>query len=60
VNISRKAIIVGLLLLTIGACKEVQLNGPVTNADIFIELLNQPGLNTQSTQTSVSGDIISQ
>lgn len=59
-NIYRKATIVGLMLLTTAACKEVQLNGPVANASIFIDLLSQPGLNTQSTTTSVSGDTISE
>lgn len=40
------------------ACKEAQLGGPVGDADIFIDLLNQPGASFQKHKTTDRGDVI--
>ena len=45
-------IVATLVVLGVGACKEAQLGGPITNADIFIDLLTQPGASFQKQKTS--------
>jgi hypothetical protein len=55
-----RLLVIGLAFLGLSACKEVQLGGPVTNADIFIDLLNQPGASSQSLETTDRGNVIEQ
>lgn len=48
----------GLIAVAVCACKEVQLAGPVVKADVYIDLLNQPGASFQKLKTTDKFDVI--
>ncbi len=47
-----------LVALLASGCKEVQLAGPVADAEVVVDLLNQPGASYQKLRTTDRGDVI--
>jgi hypothetical protein len=49
-----------LVALLASGCKEVQLAGSVADAEVVVDLLNQPGASYQKLRTTDRGDVIRQ
>lgn len=47
----------GILTGWLSGCKEAQLSGPVEGADVYIDLLAQPGASAQAMKTSTKNDL---
>jgi hypothetical protein len=52
-----KLFTVTVAIFSLSACKQAQLDGPVMDADILIDLLNQPGAGFQQLETTDVSDV---